>query len=66
MQETNMENGVVLKKVDAPDWFSEVNELWHGQAFSLKIKKVLHHEKSPYQDILVLERLVNYLASLTT
>ncbi len=56
---SNMENGHnVLKRVDGPDWFSEVNQLWHGQAFSLKIKKVLHHEKSNYQDILVLERLV--------
>ncbi len=37
-------------------WFSEVNDFWHGQAFSLKIKEILHHEQSKYQDIQVLER----------
>lgn len=29
--------------------------VWRGQAFSLLIKKVLFHEKSPYQDVLVFE-----------
>ena len=42
--------------VASPDWFSEVNDLWRGQAFSLKVKEILHHEKSQYQDILVFER----------
>uniref|UniRef100_A0A336MFX1 CSON014291 protein n=1 Tax=Culicoides sonorensis TaxID=179676 RepID=A0A336MFX1_CULSO len=33
-------------------WFSEISEeLWPGQCFSLKIKEVLHEEKSKYQDI---------------
>lgn len=37
-------------------WFVEENEpLWPGQCFSLKIKSVLHHEKSKYQDILIVE-----------
>ena len=45
-----------LFKIRGPDWFSEVNELWHGQSFSLKVKEVLHREKSKYQDILVFER----------
>ena len=39
-----------------PDWFTEVNELWYGQAFSLKIKQEVHRERSKYQDILVLDR----------
>ena len=62
----NMENGssALKKVVEAPDWFSEVNELWHGQAFSLKVKQVLHHEKSPYQDILVFERWVQLLSHI--
>ncbi|CAD6995464.1 spermidine synthase [Ceratitis capitata] len=37
-------------------WFSEIqNDLWPGQAFSLKIKQVVHEEKSKYQDIKVIE-----------
>lgn len=37
-------------------WFSEIqNELWPGQCFSLKVKNVLHQEKSKYQDIQIIE-----------
>ena len=36
-------------------WFHERGPLWPGQAFTLKIKEVLHHKKSPYQDILVFD-----------
>ncbi|TMW46433.1 hypothetical protein DOY81_008488 [Sarcophaga bullata] len=37
-------------------WFSEIqNDLWPGQCFSLKVKKVLHQEKSKYQDIQIIE-----------
>ena len=37
-------------------WFSEIqNDLWPGQSFSLKITKVLHEEKSKYQDIKIAE-----------
>ncbi|XP_011188203.1 spermidine synthase [Zeugodacus cucurbitae] len=36
-------------------WFSEIqNDLWPGQAFSLKLTKVVHEEKSKYQDIKIL------------
>ena len=51
-------HGVSLNGVGGlgSDWFSEVNETWYGQSFSLKIKEVVHHEKSKYQDIVVLER----------
>ena len=38
------------------EWFSEVNDEWPGNAFSLKVKKVLCHEKSKFQDILIFER----------
>lgn len=35
-------------------WFSEISDqLWPGQCFSLKIKEILHKEKSEFQDILV-------------
>jgi spermidine synthase len=29
---------------------------WPGQCFSLQIEKILHHEKSKYQDVLVFKR----------
>jgi len=36
-------------------WYSEVSTYSPGQAMSIEIEKVLHHEKSPYQDILLLK-----------
>ena len=36
-------------------WFHERGELWPGQAMSLKVKKVIDHHRSKYQDILVFE-----------
>ncbi|KAF1767125.1 hypothetical protein GCK72_007083 [Caenorhabditis remanei] len=33
----------------------EMGGAWPGQAFSLQVKKVLYHEKSKYQDVLVFE-----------
>lgn len=36
-------------------WFHERGSLWPGQAFTLKIKEVLYHKKSRYQDILVFD-----------
>jgi len=36
-------------------WFTEKAVLWPGQAMSLQIKKILCHEKSKYQDILIFE-----------
>ncbi|XP_055694960.1 spermidine synthase [Lutzomyia longipalpis] len=37
------------------NWFSEVNELWPGQSMSLKVKKLLWEEKSPFQHIQIFE-----------
>jgi len=34
-------------------WFSELGQMWPGQALSLKVDEVLYHEKSDFQDILV-------------
>lgn len=35
-------------------WFREISDtMWPGQAMTLKVEKVLHHEKSKYQDILI-------------
>lgn len=37
-------------------WFSEISEiLWPGQCFSLKVKKVLHEERSDFQSIKILQ-----------
>jgi len=36
-------------------WFHERGELWPGQAMSLKVKQVLDHHRSDFQDILVFE-----------
>ncbi|KAK8815222.1 hypothetical protein WA158_003434 [Blastocystis sp. Blastoise] len=39
----------------ADGWFSECEAMWPGQKFSVKVKDVLYHEKSKYQDILVFD-----------
>lgn len=36
-------------------WFSEVSDLWPGQSLSLKVKKVLFHQRSLYQDVLIVD-----------
>lgn len=39
-----------------PDgWFREISDMWPGQAMTLKVNQVLHHEKSKYQDVLIFE-----------
>ena len=37
-------------------WFTDKQDLWPGQALSLEVEQVLHHEKSKYQDIAILQR----------
>lgn len=37
-------------------WFSEISELWPGQAMSLQVEDVLFQERSKYQDVLVFKR----------
>ncbi|KAI9430119.1 saccharopine dehydrogenase [Lactarius indigo] len=36
-------------------WFREISLQWPGQAMTLKVNKILHVEKSLYQDVLVFE-----------
>ncbi|KAG6917779.1 hypothetical protein DXG01_001184 [Tephrocybe rancida] len=36
-------------------WFREISSQWPGQALTLKVNKILHVEKSLYQDVLVFE-----------
>lgn len=37
-------------------WFHETCSLWPGQALSLQVEQLLHHQRSRYQDILVFRR----------
>ena len=36
-------------------WFHERGPLWPGQSFALKIKEILYHKQSQFQDVLVFE-----------
>ncbi|KAL5480610.1 hypothetical protein ACEPAI_1881 [Sanghuangporus weigelae] len=36
-------------------WFREISSQWPGQAITLKVNKILHVEKSKYQNVLVFE-----------
>ncbi|KAL7749201.1 putrescine aminopropyltransferase [Sorochytrium milnesiophthora] len=36
-------------------WFKETCAMWPGQAMTLQVKKILHTERSKYQDVLVFE-----------
>lgn len=37
-------------------WFRETCRLWPGQAMSLQVEELLHHQRSRYQEILVFRR----------
>lgn len=36
-------------------WFREISDMWPGQAMTLKVNEIIHHEKSKYQDVLIFE-----------
>ncbi|XP_065216702.1 spermidine synthase isoform X2 [Planococcus citri] len=36
-------------------WFSEVSDMWPGICLSFEVEKVIHSEKSKYQDIMMIE-----------
>jgi len=36
-------------------WFREISDMWPGQAMTLKVNQIIHHEKSQYQDVLIFE-----------
>ncbi|XP_045468202.1 spermidine synthase [Harmonia axyridis] len=36
-------------------WFREINDMWPGQHFALKVDKVLSCEKSEFQEVMVLQ-----------
>ena len=46
-------------------WFSELNSSnWPGQCMSLEVEKVLHSERSQYQDIVIFQRYALALSML--
>ncbi|CAH0014357.1 unnamed protein product [Clonostachys rhizophaga] len=47
-----MSNEIVHETIK-DGWFREISDMWPGQAMTLKVEKVLHHEKSKYQDVLI-------------
>jgi len=46
-------------------WFSELSSMWPGQGLSLEVEEILYHEKSKYQDVMVLQTYV-YLQKLNS
>jgi len=44
-----------LTEYDPDGWFREISSQWPGQAMTLKVNRILHMEKSLYQDVLVFE-----------
>ncbi|PWZ01727.1 putative chimeric spermidine synthase/saccharopine reductase [Testicularia cyperi] len=47
--------GVITHPCIQDGWFHERNSQWPGQAMSLQVQRILHHEKSLFQDVLVFE-----------
>merc|ERR1712000_200349 len=46
-------SGEITHETIKDGWFREISDMWPGQAMTLKVEKVLHHEKSQYQDVLI-------------
>ena len=38
------------------NWFYEKGDTFPGQVLGLEVKNILFHEKSKYQDVMVIER----------
>lgn len=50
-----MEEGTDSKSLIQDGWFMEKNSQWPGEANSLKVKEVLLHKKTDYQDLMVFQ-----------
>ncbi|XP_019852469.1 PREDICTED: spermidine synthase-like [Amphimedon queenslandica] len=48
-----MSDTTIPSVVSRDGWFSEINDLWPGECFSLKVDEILHQERSQYQDIMI-------------
>ena len=55
--QTQQPSSVVFECLFIPSdgWFREISNMWPGQAMTLKVNQILHHEKSKYQDVLIFE-----------
>ena len=49
------DRGIMDALRDKGKWFSELSELWPGQCMSLEVEEILVHEKSNFQDIMVIK-----------
>lgn len=47
--------GVITHPNIRDGWFHETNSQWPGQAMGLQVQRILHHERSLYQDVLIFE-----------
>eukprot|EP00485_Elphidium_margaritaceum_P003023 CAMPEP_0202706094 /NCGR_PEP_ID=MMETSP1385-20130828/18573_1 /ASSEMBLY_ACC=CAM_ASM_000861 /TAXON_ID=933848 /ORGANISM="Elphidium margaritaceum" /LENGTH=301 /DNA_ID=CAMNT_0049364485 /DNA_START=35 /DNA_END=940 /DNA_ORIENTATION=- len=50
-----METKSALDLIASDNWFSERNQQWPGIAASYKVKKLLVHERTQYQDLVIFE-----------
>ena len=48
-------NEETINGTSTDGWFREISSQWPGQAMTLRVNKILHVEKSLYQDVLVFE-----------
>lgn len=54
-RQLNFIHGCKSKPFNTDGWFREISDMWPGQAMTLKVNQILHHEKSKYQDVLIFE-----------
>ncbi|RGP62260.1 spermidine synthase [Fusarium longipes] len=48
-----MSNEEITHPTIVDGWFREISDMWPGHAMTLRVEKVLAHEKSKYQDVLI-------------
>ncbi|CAO1636066.1 unnamed protein product [Sympodiomycopsis kandeliae] len=48
-------SGVITHPLVRDGWFTEANPQWPGQGMALQVSRILHHERSKFQDVLVFE-----------
>ncbi|WXC57718.1 putrescine aminopropyltransferase [Fusarium graminearum] len=48
-----MSNEEITHPTIVDGWFREISDMWPGHAMTLRVEKVLVHEKSKYQDVLI-------------
>lgn len=48
-------SGEITHQTIKDGWFREISDMWPGQAMTLKVNKILHHEESKFQDVLIFE-----------